>query len=382
MNRRQSKIILISAGVLFIAFAVLEVVYNHTFEMLTTYGIILGIFGVFCALAYLSRRGTPSFKKMIDSLPAEHKLVTGHIAAIDIGNFRFLYRVYVKSMGPAAKSYVSMEVGVPFPEEEVEKGEYTARESIKWELQTLIDNLLEKGILTDYSPIVQENTETEDAEALQGEEATHITWLGQVMRLEFLQKSISAEKLAEVQGKILGIIDKYRLQDVSWCVRCARDYGSEYRYYKGNLLQSTVWYRHPLDMGRSDYKLLAQLYTGADESLCAVDVYLDKYQMALRSLGKDDIKMSDVPESVELFFCAFFFKVFYCFFTVVPGNCKGNRPVFRQFRIFGGCFGNLIVSLICHIILQHIQNEPFLYSLPHTVYMKRMKRSITPRFTK
>ena len=107
-----------------------------------------------------------------------------------------------------------MEVGVPFPEEEVEKGEYTARESIKWELQTLIDNLLEEGILTDYSPIVQENTETEDAETEDGE-TTQITWLGQVMRLEFLQKSISAEKLAEVQGKILGIIDKYRLQDVS-----------------------------------------------------------------------------------------------------------------------------------------------------------------------
>ena len=105
-----------------------------------------------------------------------------------------------------------------------------------------------------------------------------------------------------MQGKILGIIDKYRLQDVSWCVRCARDYGSEYRYYKGNLLQSTVWYRHPLDMGRSDYKLLAQLFTGADESLCAVDVYLDKYQMALRSLGKDDVKMSDVRKRTKQMF--------------------------------------------------------------------------------
>ena len=301
MNRRQSKIILISAGVLFIAFAVLEVVYNHTFEMLTTYGIILGIFGVFCALAYLSRRGTPSFKKMIDSLPAEHKLVTGHIAAIDIGNFRFLYRVYVKSMGPAAKSYVLMEVGVPFPEEDVEKGEYTARESIKGELQNLIDNLLEEGILTDYSPIVQENTETDDSETEDGE-TTQITWLGLIMRLEFLLKSISAEKLAEVQGKILGIIDKYRLQDVSWCIICGRDYGSEYRYYKGNLLQSTVWSRGPLDRDRSDYKQFAQLYTGAYESLFDVDVYLDMYQMAVRNLGKNDIKMSDVRKWTKLMF--------------------------------------------------------------------------------
>ena len=302
MNRklkvRINSFIIISIYIFFTALAVYMAIYDHSFELLTFLGFFFGILLISIVLNW----GTPSFGKMMKSLPGDHKLVTGHIAAIDIGNFRFLYRVYVKSMGPAAKSYVSMEVGVPFPEEEVEKGEYTARESIKWELQTLIDNLLEEGILTDYSPIVQENTETEDAEALQGEEATHITWLGQVMRLEFLQKSISAEKLAEVQGKILGIIDKYRLQDVSWCVRCARDYGSEYRYYKGNLLQSTVWYRHPLDMGRSDYKLLAQLYTGADESLCAVDVYLDKYQMALRSLGKDDIKMSDVRKRIKQMF--------------------------------------------------------------------------------
>ena len=295
---RINSFIIISIYIFFTALAVYMAIYDHSFELLTFLGFFFGILLISIVLNW----GTPSFGKMMKSLPGDHKLVTGHIAAIDIGNFRFLYRVYVKSMGPAAKSYVSMEVGVPFPEEEVEKGEYTARESIKWELQTLIDNLLEEGILTDYSPIVQENTETEDAEALQGEEATHITWLGQVMRLEFLQKSISAEKLAEVQGKILGIIDKYRLQDVSWCVRCARDYGSEYRYYKGNLLQSTVWYRHPLDMGRSDYKLLAQLYTGADESLCAVDVYLDKYQMALRSLGKDDIKMSDVRKRTKQMF--------------------------------------------------------------------------------
>ena len=298
LKNRIFSIIILSFYFFFIAFAVYEAIYNHSFEVLRVLGFFFGILLISIVLNW----GTPSFGKMMKSLPGDHKLVTGHIAAIDIGNFRFLYRVYVKSMGPAAKSYVLMEVGVPFPEEEVKKGEYTARESIKWELQTLIDNLLEEGILTDYSPIVQENTETKDAEALQGEEATHITWLGQVMRLEFLQKSISAEKLAEVQGKILGIIDKYRLQDVSWCVRCARDYGSEYRYYKGNLLQSTVWYRHPLDMGRSDYKLLAQLFTGADESLCAVDVYLDKYQMALRSLGKDDIKMSDVRKRTKQMF--------------------------------------------------------------------------------
>lgn len=302
MNQKlKGGIFFFSLCIFFIAIAVFEVIHDHSFEMLTIFGVLFGIPVVSIILNFLSKRGTPDFEKMMNSLPADHKLVTGHIAAIDIGNFRFLYQVYVKSMGPAAKSYVLMEVGMPFPEEEVEEDEYTARESIKGELQNLIDNLLEEGILTDYSPIVQENTETEDPETEDGE-TTRITWLGQIMRLEFLKKSISAEKLAEVQGKILGIIDKYRLQDISWCVICGRDYGSEYRYYKGNLLQSTVMRRGPMDMDRSDYKQFAQLYTGAYESLFDVDVYLDMYQMAERNLGKNDVKMSDVRKWTKQMF--------------------------------------------------------------------------------
>ena len=301
MNRklkvRINSFIIISIYIFFTALAVYMAIYDHSFELLTFLGFFFGILLISIVLNW----GTPSFGKMMKSLPGDHKLVTGHIAAIDIGNFRFLYRVYVKSMGPAPKSYVLMEVGIPFPEEEVDKDEHSARESIKGELQNLIDNLLEEGILTDYSPIVQENTETEDPETEDGE-ITQITWLGQIMRLEFLLKSVSAEKLAEVQGKILGIIDKYRLQDVSWCVICGRDYGSEYLYYKGNLLQSTVTSRGPLDKDRSDYKQFAQLYTGAYESLFDVDVYLDMYQMAARNLGKADVKMSDVRKWTKQMF--------------------------------------------------------------------------------
>ena len=301
MNRklkvRINSFIIISIYIFFTALAVYMAIYDHSFELLTFLGIIFG----FLLISIVLNWGTPSFGKMMKSLPGDHKLVTGHIAAIDIGNFRFLYSGYVKSMSPIAKSYVLMEVGIPFPEEEVDKDEHSARESIKGELQNLIDNLLEEGILTDYSPIVQENTETDDSETEDGE-TTQITWLGLIMRLEFLLKSISAEKLAEVQGKILGIIDKYRLQDVSWCIICGRDYGSEYRYYKGNLMQSTVWSRGPLDRDRSDYKQFAQLYTGAYESLFDVDVYLDMYQMAVRNLGKNDIKMSDVRKWTKLMF--------------------------------------------------------------------------------
>ena len=305
MNRKLKSrifsIIILSFYLFFIALAVYKAIYEHSFELLTFLGIIFGFLLISIVLNFLSKRGTPDFEKMMNSLPADHKLVTGHVAAIDIGNFRFLYQVYVKSMGPAPKSYVLMEVGIPFPEEEVEKGGHTARESIKWELQNLIVNLREEGILTDDYIIGQEVTETEDAETEDGE-TTQITWLGQIVRLEFLKKSISAEKLAEVQGKILGIIDKYRLQDVSWCIICGRDYGSEYRYYKGNLLQSTVTSRGPMDKDRSDYKQFAQLFTGAYESLFDVDVYLDMYQMAVRNLGKNDVKMSDVRKWTKQMF--------------------------------------------------------------------------------
>ena len=296
-KRLIGRIFAISFYIFAIAIFVYGAFHEHSIEMMYILGIIFGILFISIVVNW----GSPNFKKMVNSLPGDHKLVTGHIAAIDIGNFRFLYRVYVKSMGPAPKSYVLMEVGIPFPEEGVDKDEHSARESIKGELQNLIDNLLEEGILTDYSPIVQENTETDDSETEDGE-TTQITWLGLIMRLEFLLKSISAEKLAEVQGKILGIIDKYRLQDVSWCIICGRDYGSEYRYYKGNLMQSTVWSRGPLDRDRSDYKQFAQLYTGAYESLFDVDVYLDMYQMAVRNLGKNDIKMSDVRKWIKLMF--------------------------------------------------------------------------------
>ena len=295
LKNRIFSIIFLSFYIFLIAIAVYEAVYNHSFEVLRVLGFFFGILFISIVVNW----GSPNFKKMVNSLPADHKLVTDQIAAIDIGNFRFLYRVYVKSMGPAPKSYVLMEVGVPFPEDKADKDDSSARESIKGELQNLIDNLLEEGILTDYSPIVQENTETEDPETEDGET---ITWLGQIMRLEFLLKSVSAEKLAAVQGKILGIIDKYRLQDVSWCVICGRDYGSEYRYYKGNLMQSTVWSRGPLDRDRSDYKQFAQLYTGAYESLFDVDVYLDMYQMAVRNLGKNDVKMSDVRKWTKQMF--------------------------------------------------------------------------------
>ena len=295
MNQKlKGGIIFISLCIFFTAIAVFEVIHDHSFEMLTILGVLFGIPVVSIVLNFLSKRGTPDFEKMMNSLPADHKLVTGHIAAIDIGNFRFLYQVYVKSMGPAPKSYVLMEVGVPFPEEEVDKDEYSARESIKGELQNLIDNLLEEGILTNYSPIVQEGTESED------EDKT--TWLGQIMRLEFLKKSISAEKLAEVQGQILGIIDKYRLQDVSWCVICGKDDGSEYRYYKGNLMQSSVYLRHTFGPSRSDYKTIASLCIGEFEHLFSVAGYLELYGSAWKNLGKEDLRMGDVKRLTKMMF--------------------------------------------------------------------------------
>jgi len=84
-----------------------------------------GIFYLFCFLTiliiigYALSKWSRDFKKLMEALPSDNKLITPHIAAIDIGNYRFIYRVYEKGniLNPANKTYLSMEVGIPFPSE-------------------------------------------------------------------------------------------------------------------------------------------------------------------------------------------------------------------------------------------------------------------------
>lgn len=282
MSKNHSILFLIFGS--YMAIAVLEIVFVHTFRMLSMLGVMLALAGV---IGILLSKWARDFKKIVDNLPADYKLVTQNIAAVDIGNFRFIYRVYEKGSGmsPVSKSYISVDVGIPFPEEEVDKDEYTARESIQWELQNLIDSLQNDGVLTDYNPIVHESS-----------------WCGQPYRLEFPLKSMTPSGMAGIQERIVGIIDKYRLQDVSWCFIRGSKYGTEYRYHKGNLLQSTVLVKENFDRSHSDYKAIASLQIDEFEHQFSVKRYLDLYEMASRNLGKDDMHLVDVKKLTKSLF--------------------------------------------------------------------------------
>lgn len=87
--------------------AVLEIVGAHTFRLLIGLGVMVALLVIGIPLSKWAR----DFKKIVDNLPADHKLVTRNIAAIDVGNIRFIYRVYEKGSGmsPVSKSYIYMD---------------------------------------------------------------------------------------------------------------------------------------------------------------------------------------------------------------------------------------------------------------------------------
>jgi len=289
----KNNIIVFSIILFYIAFAVAEVVIEHTYSAF----IMLGLLFVVGALGYALGKWARDFKKLMDSLPADHKLVTQSVAAVDIGDFRFIYHVYEKGNGfsPASKSYLSMEVGIPFPEEGRDEGGYSARDSVRCDLRHLIDSLQEEGLLTGANPIVEDNADEE-------EDTAGVTWLGQPFWLEFPLKMMNPARLAGLQEKIMGIVNKYRLQDVSWCIIRGSEYGSEYRYYKGNLLQSTVLLREAFDRSSMEYKAVAPLQTGEFENRFSVDGYLELYSLASRDLGRDDLHVKDTRKLAKQMF--------------------------------------------------------------------------------
>ena len=290
----KNNIIVFSIIFFYIAFAVAEVIIDRTYSAF----IMLGLLFVVGAIGYALGKWARDFKKLMDSLPADHKLVTQNVAAVDIGDFRFIYHVYEKGNGfsPASKSYLSMEVGIPFPEDEGDEGGYSARDSVKRDLRHLIDSLQEEGLLTGSNPIVEDTVVADDGETVR------TSWLGQPFWLEFPLKMMDTARLAGLQERIMGIVNKYRLQDVSWCTIRGSEYGSEYRYYKGNLLQSTILLREAFDRSSMEYKAVAPLQTGEFENRFSVDSYLELYSLASRDLGRDDLHAKDARKLAKQMF--------------------------------------------------------------------------------
>lgn len=212
-TQQKNKIFLYIVFGSYIAFAVLEIVVAHTFRMLS----ILGVLGVIVVLSYPLGKWARDFRKLMESLPADHKYLTQHVAAIDINNIR-------------------------------------------------------------------------------------TTWLGRYFLLEYPQKAMTSSRLISLQERILDLFNKYHLQDYSWCIMKGRNFGTEYSYYQGNLLQSTVLVKDSFDRTRSDYKQSAQLCITEFESLFDVGRYHDLYLSASKNLGKEDLNKADVIKRTKQMF--------------------------------------------------------------------------------
>jgi len=81
-----------------------------------------------------------------------------------------------------------------------------------------------------------------------------------------------------------------------------RNFGTEYSYYQGNLLQSTVLVKDSFDRTRSDYKQCARLCITEFESLFDVGRYHDLYLSASKNLGKEDLNKADVIKRTKQMF--------------------------------------------------------------------------------
>ena len=287
-TQQRSKITLYIIFGCYIAFAVLEIIVAHSFRMLS----MLGVLGVIVVLSYPLGKWARDFRKLMESLPADHKYITQHIAAIDIKNIRFVYNVYEKGNGtnPFSKSYISMAVGIPFP---------TGKDDLVIEdLVQLLEDLQKEGSLTGFNPIqiVENEEENENKNKIQ------TTWFGRYFRLEYPLKSMTSLRLVSLQERIMDILNKYHLQDYSWCIMRGYKNGTEYYCYQGNLLQSSVLVKDTFDRSRSDYKASAQLFITEFENLFDVGRYHDLYSSASRNLGKDDLNKADVIKLTKQMF--------------------------------------------------------------------------------
>lgn len=285
-TQKKNSIVLFIIFGFYIAFAVLEIIVAHTFRMLAA----LGFLGGLILLTYPLGKWARDFRKLVKSLPADHKYVTQHMAAIDIGNMRFIYHVYEKGNGfnPFSKSYISISVGIPFPPGE--------EEMIVEDLHKLLMDLNEEGSLTGVNPVQFKEDDTNDTNKLQ------TTWLGRYFYLEYPLKVMTSTYLVSLQERILKIVDKYHLQDVSWCIMKGSNYGTQYLYYQGNLLQNTVFVKDRFDRRRSDYKESAQLSIIEFEHLFDTDKYRELYQSASRDLGRERLNTDDVLKLAQQMF--------------------------------------------------------------------------------
>jgi hypothetical protein len=258
-----------------------------------------GIFNLFCFLTiliiigYALSKWSRDFKKLMEALPSDNKLITPHIAAVDIGNYRFIYRLYEKgnNLNPANKTYLSMEVGIPFPSGNSVDDEQSLKESIKSDLQGIIDRLQEEGLLTLFNHIVKDSNEFDNEE---NSDEEPVTWTGQPFALEFLLKRVTSALLSELQKNIIAIICKYKIQDYSWFVCNYTSIGKEYRYHKGNMLQSSVLVTHDFNKLYLNYKQCYTTWTQEIDTSINEDEYKELFYAASHNRGEGNLNLREM----------------------------------------------------------------------------------------
>ena len=295
MRQNTKSRLIFSAGLLFfLVMAIISFVHEHDASGLYILGFLLLLIIIGYALSKWSR----DFKKLMDSLPADSKLITQHIAAIDIGYYRFIYRVYDKgnTNDHINKTYITMEVGIPFPSGNDVDRDSMVKEAIKRDLQDIIDRLQKDGLLTQFNPIVKDCNERDNKE---NKDEEPIIWTGQPFALEFLFKKATPSLLIELQKNIIDIIGKYNLQDYSWFVCNFTSIGKEYRYHKGNLLQSAVLLKHNLDKLYLNYKQFYNNWTQEIDTSLNEDEYKELYNAASHNRCKPSLFLKDMAKRTK-----------------------------------------------------------------------------------
>ena len=295
MRQNTKSRLIFSAGLLFfLVMAIISLVHEHDASGLK----ILGFLILLTIIGYALSKRSRDFKKLMESLPADNKLITQYVAAINIGNFRFIYKVYERGdiNNHVNRSYLSMEVGIPFPSGNDIAHDSMVKESIKSDLQVIIDRLQKDGLLTQFNPIAKDSNESDNKE---NKDEEPIRWAGQPFGLEILFKKATSSLLIELQKDIIDIIDKYNLQDYSWLVCNYTSIGKEYRYHKGNMLQSAVLLKHDFDKLYLNYKQFYNNWTREVDSSLNEDEYKELYNAASQNKGKPTLFLKDMAKRTK-----------------------------------------------------------------------------------
>ncbi len=302
MRQRTKNYIVIGVVFLYvILMAVKTYIQTSNASVFKSIGVLVGLLLILYITGYALSKWSRDFKKLIDTLPADNKLITPHIAAINIGNYRFIYRIYEKGNinNPLNKTYITMEVGIPFPSGNDVAHDSIVKEAIKRDLQDIIDRLQKEGLLTLFNPIVKDSDESDNKD---NDDEEPVTWTGQPFALEFLFKKATPSLLIELQKNIIDIIGKYNLQDYSWFVCNYTSIGKEYRYHKGNMLQSAVLVTHDFNKLYLNYKQCYTTWTQEIDISINEDEYKELLYAASNNRGESNLNLREMKRITKNLF--------------------------------------------------------------------------------